>query len=105
MMKKYFISLLLWMPLLVNAGDGLIALYPPVKTSYQGNEIVVSFLSTGGRAPAGVIYAISLPSLASTFIRAPASVGEGEIILEIPSFFETQIIPSVRVYKRCCFSR
>lgn len=25
--------------------------------------------------------------------------------LEIPSFFETQIIPSVRVYKRCCFSR
>lgn len=53
MMKKYFISLLLWMPLLVNAGDGLIALYPPVKTSYQGNEIVVSFLSTGGRAPQG----------------------------------------------------
>ncbi len=26
-------------------------------------------------------------------------------VLEIPSFFETQIIPSVRVYKRCCFSR
>ena len=23
--------------------------------------------------------------------------------LEIPSFLETQIIPSVRVYKRCCF--
>ncbi len=22
---------------------------------------------------------------------------------EIPSFLETQIIPSVRVYKRCCF--
>ena len=22
---------------------------------------------------------------------------------EIPSFFDTQIIPSVRVYKRCCF--
>ncbi len=24
-------------------------------------------------------------------------------ISEIPSFLETQIIPSVRVYKRCCF--
>ena len=23
--------------------------------------------------------------------------------LEIPSFLETQIIPSVRLYKRCCF--
>ena len=25
------------------------------------------------------------------------------IVSEIPSFLETQIIPSVRVYKRCCF--
>ncbi len=25
------------------------------------------------------------------------------LLLEIPSFLETQIIPSVRVYKRCCF--
>ena len=24
-------------------------------------------------------------------------------VSEIPSFLETQIIPSVRVYKRCCF--
>lgn len=27
----------------------------------------------------------------------------GVLHLEIPSFLETQIIPSVRVYKRCCF--
>ena len=27
----------------------------------------------------------------------------GVIPSEIPSFLETQIIPSVRVYKRCCF--
>lgn len=80
MMKNVFIGVMLWIPLVVNAGDGLIALYPLVKTSYQGNEIVVSFLSTGGSAPAGLIYAISLPSLASTFIRAPASLGEGKII-------------------------
>lgn len=53
MMKNVFIGVMLWVPLVVNAGDGLIALYPPVKTSYQGNEIVVSFLSTGGRAPQG----------------------------------------------------
>ena len=29
--------------------------------------------------------------------------GEGVKPSEIPSFLETQIIPSVRVYKRCCF--
>ncbi len=27
----------------------------------------------------------------------------GFVLLEIPSFLETQIIPSVRLYKRCCF--
>jgi IS4 transposase len=27
----------------------------------------------------------------------------GILLSEIPSFFDTQIIPSVRVYKRCCF--
>ncbi|BBR38154.1 hypothetical protein WP3W19E03_06790 [Aeromonas veronii] len=28
---------------------------------------------------------------------------DGWLFSEIPSFLETQIIPSVRVYKRCCF--
>lgn len=30
-------------------------------------------------------------------------LAEQEVDSEIPSFLETQIIPSVRVYKRCCF--
>ncbi|WP_368195437.1 hypothetical protein [Aeromonas sp. R2-2] len=47
---------------------------------------------------------------ASTYLYGPLGStaskltnGEGVQTSEIPSFLETQIIPSVRVYKRCCF--
>ena len=36
-------------------------------------------------------------------IAPVVSAAELASTLEIPSFLETQIIPSVRVYKRCCF--
>ncbi|BBT06971.1 hypothetical protein WP7S18E06_24700 [Aeromonas hydrophila] len=36
-------------------------------------------------------------------VTQPVALRELLKFSEIPSFLETQIIPSVRVYKRCCF--
>ena len=43
--------------------------------------------------------AIGLPKI----VHARAESEVCRLASEIPSFLETQIIPSVRVYKRCCF--
>ena len=53
--------------------------------------------------------AVSLPTKdgedATWWVNLLAFGRQAELLagLEIPSFLETQIIPSVRLYKRCCF--
>ncbi|BDN88862.1 hypothetical protein KAM471c_26770 [Aeromonas caviae] len=73
-----------------------------------GVELVVRVF--GGYLPLGL--GDTGPGVVQADFAGPAQTGGtnqfsvGIVVFtvsEIPSFLETQIIPSVRVYKRCCF--
>ncbi len=51
----------------------------------------------------GTVYTFKLRPDAKWSNGEPVTAADYVYGSEIPSFLETQIIPSVRVYKRCCF--
>ena len=84
-----------------SAGMDLRALLDAPITLAPGDTTLV---------PTGLAIHIQDPGLCATILprsglghKHGIVLGNLVVISEIPSFLETQIIPSVRVYKRCCF--